>query len=407
MTPGTSTRPEVPPPSFVIARYGELVLKGRNRHFFEKRLVRNVKEACRDISRLVVEREHGQLVLKPDERPLEVARRLQTVFGIIGISPAWEAPHDPEAIAALGKALVGEAVQDRAEGAPIAFRVLTRRADKRFPLTSMQLDRFVAERVFEAHGDRLRGEMRSPELTLGISVRNERVYLFAQRMTGAGGLPTGSIGKAMALLSGGIDSPVATWMAMKRGLQARLVTFESPEFLGRAPEEKVRRLAAQLARWQPFTRLYHVPFSEVQLAVRDRVPEKYRTVIYRRMMQRIATKLAEANDAGGIVSGDSLGQVASQTLENLGAIASATSLPVLRPLICMDKQETIEIARRIGTYGISIESVPDCCSVFQPDAPALRASPERAQRAETELDVDGLVASAFERARSERIEPAP
>ena len=394
-------------PSFVLARYGELVLKGRNRHFFEKRLVRNVKEACADLSRLRVEREHGQLVVLPDERPAQVARRLTQVFGLSSISPAWEAEREPEAIAALGSRLVGEALLDATPGRTIPFRVRTRRADKRFPLQSMELDALVAERVFDRHGERLHADLRAPELTLGIAVRRERVYLFAERMLGAGGLPTGSIGKAVALLSGGIDSPVAAWSAMKRGLQVRLVSFESSEFLGTGPEEKVRRLAERLARWQPFTRLYFVPFAGVQLAVRDAVPEKYRTVIYRRMMQRIATKIAVEDEAGALVTGDNLGQVASQTLENLASIRAATELPVLQPLITNDKQETIEVARRIGTYDLSVEPVPDCCTVFQPDQPALRATPDRAARAERDLDVDGLVRAAFEGRRAERVRPAP
>ena len=391
----------------ILARYGELVLKGRNRLYFERRLVRNVRQACKPIAPVRVERQHGQLVLFPAGETARVARRLTEVFGLSAISPAWEADRDPDAIATMGSQLVGEALLDFPSAGAIPFRVTTKRADKRFPMTSVALDQYVAERVFEEHGTRLRANLSAPELTLGISVRRDRVYLFAQRLAGAGGLPSGTTGKVMALLSGGIDSPVATWMAMRRGLSVRLVTFESPEFLGRSPEEKVRRIASQLARWQPFTFHHRVPFSAVQLAVRDEVPERFRTVVYRRMMHRIASRIAASQGAGGLVTGDSLGQVASQTLENLAAIGAATTSMVLQPLIAIDKQETIERARRIGTYELSIEPTPDCCSVFQPDSPALRATPELALRAEAQLDLEGLVRGALEGAVEERIEPAP
>lgn len=402
-----STPAPLGPPDLILARYGELVLKGRNRDGFERRLVRNAKEACRDLSRLVVTREHGQLVLRPDERHALVARRLTTIFGLASISLAWEAEPDPARIAARGLQLVERLLESHAPGAPLTFRVRTRRADKRFPLSSMELDRHVGDAVFERFGDRLRAEMRAPEATLGIAVRRQGVYLFAESLPGAGGLPAGSLGKAVALLSGGIDSPVATWMAMRRGLQARLLTFTSEEFLGAAPEAKVRRLATQLARWQPFTRWIQVPFGEVQVAVRDAAPEKFRTVLYRRMMHRIAARVAEEEGAQAVVTGDSLGQVASQTLENLAAVDAISDLPVLRPLVALDKQETIDRARRIGTYELSIEDVPDCCTLFQPAGPTLRGTPPRSERAERDLDVEALVSSALERAKRERVRPAP
>jgi len=398
---------ELPPPSFVLARFGELVLKGRNRHAFERKLAHNVKEALRDVAPVAVEREHGQLVLRPAERPHQVARRLTEVFGLTAISPAWEAPREPDAIAELSTRLVGDALLDLPAREPVPFRVRTRRADKRFALSSVELDHHVAARVFDAHGERLRVDLDAPALTLGIAVRRERIYVYAQRLPGPGGLPSGSIGKALALVSGGIDSPVAAWLAMKRGLQVRLVSFEAEAFLGRAPAEKVRRLAGRLARWQPVTRLVHVPFADVQLAVREAVPEKYRTICYRRMMHRIATALALEEGARGLVTGDNLGQVASQTLENLGALAAATTLPVLQPLIAMDKQDTIALARRIGTYDLSIEPVPDCCTVFQPDGPTLRATPLRAEQAEAGLDVEALVREAVAGAEGERIQPTP
>lgn len=388
-------------PELVVARYGELWLKGKNRRMFEDALVRNVRRATRELGELRIERSHGHLSIRLAEastgtRVLGVAKRLQDVFGLASLSPAWGARADPDDIARVARDALDHALRGLPEGPPIAFRVRTRRAEKRFPLLSTELDRYVADRILPEHAARLRVDLSEPSLVLGISVRPERAYVFAERLRGAGGLPVGTLGTALCLLSGGIDSPVAAWLAMKRGLRTSFVSFHSYPYLGETSQRKIRRIAKHLMRFQDRARLYSVPFARIQEEVRDRCRPAYRTVLYRRMMQRIACRLAPAEGATALVTGESLGQVASQTLENLTCIGAASTLPVLRPLIAFDKQETIAIARRIGSFDLSIVPEPDCCTVFQPERPVIRGRPEVCEHEERTLDVDGLVGEAVE-----------
>ena len=213
-------------------------------------------------------------------------------------------------------------------------------------------------------------------------------------MRGPGGLPVGTLGRTMCLLSGGIDSPVAAWLTMKRGSRVDFCTFHSYPYIGESSKKKVLDLVRVLSRYQPRSRVHVVPFTHAQEAIRDHTPEPYRTILYRRMMQRIAARLGKRRRCGALVTGECLGQVASQTLENLGSIAAATAWPVLRPLISFDKEETIEIARRIGTFDVSSLPEPDCCTVFQPRKPVLRARPDDCEQAEAELDIESLVIEA-------------
>jgi len=380
----------------VLARYGELWLKGKNRSEFERALVRNVLAALRDIDpEARAEREHGLLLVRPTRRAGDVARRMQDVFGLASLSLARPAPSEPEAIARVAGELLREALESHPRTRPVAFRVSTKRAEKRFALTSPQLDRFVAEHLPSELIPRLRVDLVTPELELGILVRKGTSFVFAERLAGAGGLPVGTLGRAVVLFSGGIDSPVAAWLAMKRGCSAVLLAFHSYPWVGLGFERKVEALARALARFQPRTRLVLAPLAEIQTRIRETAPEPYRTVLYRRMMQRIAARLAGDERAGCVITGESLGQVASQTLENLACIEAAADLPVLRPLITYDKSETIALARRIGTFELSIQQEPDCCTVFQPERPVIRGRPWMCERAERELDVAGLVEAAY------------
>ncbi len=380
----------------VLARYGELWLKGRNRGDFERALLRNARSALEGIDpEARLEREHGILLVHPTRRVHDVGRRLQEVFGLSSISPALGVSSTPEALADVARTVLAEALESRPRGRPIPFRVEARRSDKTFPLTSPELERFVADRLPESQIERLEVDLTHPELVLGILVRRGRSYVFSERLAGAGGLPVGTVGRAVALLSGGIDSPVAAWMAMKRGCEVVCLAFHSVPWVGPGFERKVERLVRSLARFQPRSRLVFAPFAAIQEEIREHAPEPYRTVLYRRMMQRIACRLARAEQALAIVTGESLGQVASQTLENLTLIERAGELPVLRPLIGFDKLETIALARRIGTYEISIEPEPDCCTVFQPERPVIRGRLEACLEAEARLDVESLVASSL------------
>ncbi len=390
----------------VIARYGELWLKGKNRHLFERRLCSNIRDAVQSIAPTRIERTHGGLVLVPQDRVSLIAKRLQQVFGLSSISTARVARATPEDIAGVADEVLAAALEAHPQAGSIRFRVETKRSDKSFPMISTEIDRFVAERVMPRHGDRLKVDLSHPELVLGIEVRPDRAWVFAERLRGAGGLPVGTVGRVAALLSGGIDSPVAAWMAMKRGCEVVFVSFHSYPYIGASFLQKIQRLVRRLARWQGPSVLYTVPFAEIQLAIRDRAQESYRTVLYRRMMQRIGSALAGREAASALVTGESLGQVASQTLENLICIGAASDLPVLRPLIGFDKQEAVDLARRIGTYELSIEPEPDCCTLFQPQRPVLRGKRDVCEEQEAELDIEAMVSRAVDSAERTMLEPA-
>ena len=395
-----SDSPALPPPEIVLVRYGELALKGGNRRQFEDRLAQNIREATQSISKVKVEHRRGRLAVLPERRTEEVALRLQEVFGIKSVSPAWGSASDPEAIARCAKPVLDDLLFAAPPDREITFRVESSRGDKTFPMTSTELDRFVADRVMPGH-PRLRVRLDEPEIALGIDVRSERSYVFARRLPGPGGLPVGTLGRALCLLSGGIDSPVAAWMSMKRGLAVSFVGFHSWPYIGAASKQKLISLATALCGWQSRARLYVVPFAPIQLAIRDHAPEGYRTILYRRMMQRIASEIAGRDGHDVLITGESLGQVASQTLDNLRCIELAATRAVLRPLIALDKDEIIAIARRIGTFEISNVQEPDCCTVFMPAHPVIRGRLVECEEIESTLDLEALAADAI--ARGERL----
>lgn len=378
------------PARALLVRYGELTLKGNNKDQFVSRLKRNIARQLEPIARVRIEKLYNRMLVVPERRLEEVARKLQDVFGIKSISPVWSSRSEPLEIERAAIEVMRDALS---AGTPASFRVETTRADKRFPIVSTQFDRQIGTRVgMEFPG--LKVSLEEPELTLGIDIRAEGTYLFARRLPGLAGLPVGSSGRGLVLLSGGIDSPVAAWMMMKRGLWMSCITFHSHPYIGDASKEKVLALARVLARFQPTTRVYVAPFTAVQESIRDRAPEAYRTVLYRRMMQRIASRVARDQGLAALVTGESLGQVASQTIENMTCIAAASELPVLRPLVGFDKDETITLARRIGTFDISNRQEPDCCTVFLPGRPVIHGELALCETIERELDVAGLVERA-------------
>ena len=379
------------PPELILLRYGELALKGKNRHMFEEALQRNVHSALKEIAPARIERRRARMAVLLDERVEEAAQRLQSVFGLSSLSPAWGCEPQLEPILELARDVLADALAPLPPGARPKFRVRSSRGDKRFPLTSPQLDRAVAERVLPEFDGRLTIDLNNAELELEVDVREERAYVFARRLAGAGGLPVGTLGRGLCLLSGGIDSPVAAWLSMKRGLRVSYLSFLSPPYLGEGTKRKLVRLVRGLAPWQPHNRLYLVPFTEIQMAIRDGAPEPYRTVLYRRAMQKIGARVARREKAGCLITGESLGQVASQTLENLTCIGAASELPVLRPLITNDKQETIALAQRIGTYEISTLPEPDCCTVFMPSKPIIRGRIEECLAAEESIGLEALI----------------
>ena len=375
----------------VVVHYQEIALKGRNRPWFIARLVRNIKTATSDlnVTRVTTKMGRIEIMLGSSDAWEPVAERLRHVFGIANFSRAALVPLDVDGIA---EAILGDLGDLRVS----TFRVSAKRADKRFPLTSPQIEREVGGRIKEATGWTV--DLDDAEFTIYVEALTGEAFYHFGKNAGPGGMPTGVSGRVVALLSGGIDSPVACYRLMKRGCRVIPVHFHSYPILSRASQEKVRELAAVLTRYQQFTRLYMVAFGEIQQQVMLSVPPPLRVVIYRRLMLRIAQGIAETSHAGALVTGEVIGQVASQTLENMATIGSVSTLPVFRPLIGMDKDEITVEAQRLGTYPISIIEDQDCCQLFTPKHPATKARREDIEGAERALQIDDFVRRAVESA---------
>jgi thiamine biosynthesis protein ThiI len=380
----------------IVVRYGEIGIKGGNRSDFEKALAGNVKHALSGFERGPVERPRGRVVVRDIEKPrkaLEVVTRLP---GVISASVAKRTRPEMEALIETAFALM----KDRVGEEETTFKVDTVRSDKRFPMKSMEVSARLGGEMIQRL-PQLKARMTDPEVLLRVEIRAGEALLSAHHAPGPGGLPVGSTGKVVVLLSGGIDSPVAAYLSMKRGARCVFLNFHSYPFIPEASLDKIQALVRALGAYQGRSLLCVVPFTEIQVAIKKACPEELRTLLYRRMMMRLADRTAEETGALAVVTGECLGQVASQTLENIRCIGSASSLPVLRPLIGFDKTETVALAERIGTYPISIRPEPDCCTVFQPRKPRIRGRLEEMARAEEKLDVDALVEEAF--ARIDRI----
>ncbi len=383
----------------VVVHYKELSLKGRNRPWFVRMLVQNIKRALKGLHVQTVRSIIGRIEIElgdpqdPDEQREEVRQRLGRVFGIANFSFARRGPHDFDALARV----ILDALGDRQV---TSFQVSARRAEKRLPFTSPQVEREVGGRIKDAKGWRV--DLGKPELTIHIDMMPDGAFFFFRKEPGAGGLPTGTSGRVACLLSGGIDSPVAAYRLMRRGCSVLLIHFHSYPILSRASQEKVREIAAVLTRHQLRSRLLLVPFGELQQQVVLSVQPELRVVVYRRLMLRIAERLARRWSARALVTGEVIGQVASQTLDNMMTIASATEMNVLRPLVGMDKDEITAEAERIGTFAISIIPDQDCCTLFTPRHPATHARLADAVLAEQSLPIDALVADAI--ARSETVD---
>ena len=375
----------------VIVHYQEIALKGRNRPWFVARLVRNLRSATADLDVRAVKVLMGriEIVLGPTADWHEVVRRLERVFGVANFARAGRAPLDVEAIAAA-------ILEDLGTQEAASFRVAARRADKRFPLTSPEIEREVGGRIKQARGWTV--NLGAPELTVHVEALTAEAFYFFGKHRGAGGLPVGASGRVVCLMSGGIDSPVAAWRMMRRGCHVVLLHFHSYPVLSRASQEKTRELAGLLAQYQYSSRLLLVPFAGIQQQVILTVPPPLRVVIYRRMMMRIAEAVASRQRARALVTGEVVGQVASQTLENLNRINEVVTLPVLRPLIGMDKDEITAEAQRLGTYPISIIPDQDCCTLFTPRHPATKARRDDIERAEASLAIPEMIAAATESA---------
>ena len=381
----------------IVVHYQEIALKGKNRPWFMGRLVRNLRHALSDLDVTAVRALMGRIevVLGPGASREEVGERIRRIFGIANFSYAGRTPLDLDVIAAA-------ILKDLGDRECRSFRVSVRRADKRFPMTSPQVEREVGGRIKERRGWRV--DLDNPELTVHVELLTDEAFYFFGKEKGAGGLPTGTAGRVACLLSGGIDSPVAAHRLMKRGCAVTFVHFHSYPILSRASQEMARELVKLLTTWQQHSRLYLVAFGDIQQQVVLAVPGPMRVVVYRRLMLRIAERIAIVRHAQALVTGDVVGQVASQTLENIAVIGNVATLPLFRPLIGMDKDEITAEAIKIGSYPISIIPDQDCCTLFTPRNPQTKARLADIEVAEQSLPIEELVEKAVSEAVVEEFE---
>ena len=375
----------------ILLKLGELVLKGANRHSFEERLMSNAKRRLKPFGKFKVYTRQSTTYIEPEEDSCDLDGAydaMKRLFGAVGLTRARACAKDKDAMLATAREYLDERLR-----AAHSFKVESKRADKSFPMTSIQLSQYVGGELHEAY-PHLTADMHHPELTVNLEVRDFAAYVHADPEPGAGGLPVGMGGRAVSLLSGGIDSPVASWMMAKRGLALEMVHFFSHPYTSPQAKEKVLELAHILSRWCGRLTVHVVPFTHIQEEIRRQCPDELFTIIMRRFMMRIAQAVAQRCGAGALVTGESLGQVASQTMAAMACTGAVCTLPVFRPLIGMDKEEIIRIARKIDTLDTSILPYEDCCTVFTPRHPRTRPRLEDVEQAEAVLPVEQLVEEA-------------
>ncbi|MBQ1935462.1 MAG: tRNA 4-thiouridine(8) synthase ThiI [Clostridia bacterium] len=374
-----------------LVKYGEIILKGLNRPVFESKLVQNIRQQLKGLGVFDIHRCQAAIYIEPTEEVDmdAVEDRLKKTFGIVSISRVKKAEKTMDAIF---EAAVVQMDKVMREG--LSFKVETKRSDKNFPMKSPEISREIGGRIAD-HYPELIVDVHNPDVELTVEVRETYAYVYTDKIAGAGGMPVGCNGKVSLMLSGGIDSPVAGYMMAKRGLALSAIHFYSYPYTSERAREKVLDLAGILAGYCGHIDVYIVPFTEIQLQIRDHCPEEYSTLIMRRIMMRIAEKVARSHGADALITGESLGQVASQTLLALGVTNEAVSLPVFRPLIGMDKEEIITISRKIGTFETSILPYEDCCTVFTPKHPATKPKLDKVVLSESKIeDLDRLIEEA-------------
>lgn len=372
----------------ILVRFGELSTKGKNKKDFIKRLLVNVKNALRAYPHLTYERTHDRLyILLHGEDADKVAEILSHVFGISSFSFAIRVDSNIEHIKEMSLRIAKQADAK-------TFKIDTKRSDKRFPMISDEINRAVASPILKQTD--LKVDVKHPDLKIQIEIHEQDTYLMTGRIGGAGGYPIGVGGKALIMLSGGIDSPVAAYLTMKRGVAIECIHYASPPYTSDRAKEKVLELARLVSRYQGHVRVHIVPFTELQLAIYQNCDESYAITIMRRMMVRIAQRLSEQIHALAIVNGESIGQVASQTLESMLCINDVTCMPVIRPVCTMDKLEIIQLAKQIGTYETSILPFEDCCTIFTPQNPVTKPSIAKAVKMEQRFDYESLLTSCVD-----------
>ncbi len=377
----------------ILIKYGELVLKGLNRRNFETAMERNIRHVLNPLGEYEMFSSQSTISITPADDFFdmdEAVKRIGKVFGIAAFCRACVCDKDINDIIEKAAEYLAPSLRKAR-----TFKVESKRSDKSFPLTSPEISCELGGELLSKF-PHLKVDVHNPELTVTVEVRDRFAYVRAEQIKGAGGLPVSTAGRAGILISGGIDSPVASWMMARRGVQLYAFHFASPPYTSERAEMKVKRLLSKVAEYSGPIKLGIVPFTEIQELIGKHCPEEYFTLIMRRMMMRISCELARRNGCLALVTGESLGQVASQTLPALATTDSVCTMPVLRPLIGMDKVEIIEISRQIDTFNISIEPYEDCCTVFTPKHPKTKPTNELCEAAEQKLDIDELVASAVE-----------
>ncbi|MEA4969884.1 MAG: tRNA uracil 4-sulfurtransferase ThiI [Candidatus Pelethousia sp.] len=378
----------------LLVRYGEIHLKGLNRPFFEQKLMQGIRGALRDLGLPIkVRQDQGRMFVfgVSEEKLEEAVDRLSRVFGIHAISPALAVAKDYAAIEQTALALVRRALED--DPAIQTFKCFSRRADKKFPMNSDDINRELGHAILEAF-PALSVDVRAPQMKVWVEIR-EQAFIYTQEMAGPNGMPTGTAGRAALLISGGIDSPVAGYMMAKRGLELSAVHFYSYPYTSARARDKVVDLTRLISRYAGEIRLHLVPFTEIQLAIYEKCPPKETTVLMRRLMMQIAERWAKADGALALVTGEALGQVASQTIESLCVTDDAVSMPVFRPLIGFDKEEIITIAKKIDTFETSILPYEDCCTVFVPQHPVTKPEVNKLRASEALVDWTEMIEKAL------------
>ena len=386
----------------ILLKQGEVVLKGLNRRSFEMKLMANIRRRLRGLGEFRVYTVQSTIYVEPESDACdmdEAFERLKKVFGIISLSRAMACGKEPDAIVAAAAEYLGEAMEEAK-----SFKVETRRADKSFPMTSIQVSQYVGGELADRFPD-TKVDVHEPELTVHVEIRDSSAYVPGPAVRGAGGMPVGSNARAVPPLSGGIDSPVSSYMIAKRGVQLIPVHFFSFPYTSELAKEKVLDLAKILTDWCGRLTVEIVPFTHIQEEIRSKCPEELFTLIMRRFMMRISQKIADSNGCSALVTGENLGQVASQTMQAMAVTEECVSLPVLRPLVGMDKREIIAIARDIGTFDTSILPYEDCCTVFTPRHPRTKPNLAEILEAEAALDVDALVDEALKNTERVKIQP--
>lgn len=375
----------------ILIRYGELSTKGRNKKMFTQKLASNIKKALVDFPQVKVIPDYDFMYLDLHEAPEEaVIEKVKPIFGIQSISPVYIIEKDMEV---AKKVVLDLLSQENLEGK--TFKIMTRRSDHTFEMDTNQINLFLGDAVLEAFPD-IKVQLKQPDITVRIDVRREHLMVSLKTIPGAGGLPVGTSGRVMLMLSGGIDSPVAGYLAMKRGMEIQCVHFASPPYTSPQALEKTKLLAAKIARFGGSIQFLTVPFSRIQEEIKKSVPEAYLMTIMRRFMLRITDELRKNAKALAIANGESVGQVASQTLDSMVAINDVTNTPIIRPVATMDKLDIIKVAEEIDTFELSIQPFEDCCTVFAPPSPKTKPKLEKARQYEARLDVEGLIKEAVE-----------